>query len=308
MELKKYFRQRIVRYRAVRDFRGLCYHAIEDKTYQNRTLHNVNLDSFRSQIKSFGSKFSFVSLEELRELYLDNSRHISKVMTLTFDDGFKGIKDIDDIVTKHKIPVTVFLNKLHVTGNLNWREKLRTIIDSMLVDEFLTYLGKNDLGKKLSRINKQNFYYASKTPIFNSKDFDKIITNFLVLKGINSGSENLYLSDSEITKLDTDLYTFGNHSTSHFILSTLSKIEQQEEIGENHSFLQRYPNFRSYFAPPFGGIESVNKNTIDVLKDLRYDILALTNTDAFGSVISEYPEYLNDFFVFNRFSPRNEIY
>lgn len=72
-------------------------------------------------------------------------------------------------------------------------------------------------------------------------------------------------------------YWYGNHSSNHYVLSSLSLQEQRREILETDAFLRRLNHIKRSvsFSLPFGESHHVNHETISALKDLGYKSLLM---------------------------------
>ena len=65
----------------------------------------------------------------------------------------------------------------------------------------------------------------------------------------------------------------GSHGVSHTLLSRLSYEKQKKELKESKKFLENITNKKcKTFCYPYGGKISYNNNTLNILKELDYEI------------------------------------
>jgi len=104
---------------------------------------------------------------------------------------------------------------------------------------------------------------------------------------------NKYCFDNKQYLIKNDLVNYGNHTANHYLLSSLSKEEQYEEIIKCKKFLDGQDiNQSKIFCIPFGGMNSFNKDTLSNLNDLNYETI-LKSTNDLDSVA--YSKQINRF-------------
>ena len=124
----------------------------------------------------------------------------------------------------------------------------------------------------------QNFYSISKDRKFNSIFVEKKLINFFQQRKLYEDNDKLCF-DSKSYFVKNSLISYGNHTANHYMLSSLSKQEQYEEIIECQNFINELDvNKSRVFSIPFGGDDSFNNDTLSILKDLNYNkVLKSTN-------------------------------
>ena len=87
------------------------------------------------------------------------------------------------------------------------------------------------------------------------------------------------------------------------------KKNQYEEIIEGENFLKQYEiDFSNVFSIPFGGNDSYNQETLDILNELRYSACLLSSGSLTNNVfINNSILNFNELITINRIMPRNEI-
>ena len=103
--------------------------------------------------------------------------------------------------------------------------------------------------------------------------------------------------------------SYGNHTKSHFLLSSISKKNQEEEINDCHEFLNNgsIPDRISrIFSVPFGGINSFNNDTVKILLNLNYKGILLSRSRV-NNIFSSGSEDSIGIKTMERFMPLNDL-
>jgi len=83
----------------------LCYHSISNDGW----TFSTRLDEFERQIKYLSSEYQFISLKEVCD-HVSNKKPVTvPSIALTFDDGYKNILSLKQIIKKYSLKPTVFL-------------------------------------------------------------------------------------------------------------------------------------------------------------------------------------------------------
>tara|TARA_Y100001935_G_C17306066_1_gene512382 strand:- start:373 stop:1296 length:924 start_codon:yes stop_codon:yes gene_type:complete len=253
-KLQKYFTSHIVLYHST--FSNIP-NEIKDG------LHNIHPEVLYKQITWYKNNFDIVKVDKLF-----NDTDIKGKMSITFDDGYQSVADeAFPILKELNVPCTIFINGCSMENSIFWRDKIRFIINQHLIDDFLNYY-KNE--KKIRLLTKHNFYKHTKSPMINSKFIDDLCSNFLKERHGKLKLNN-YCFRSQNKLIDDSLVSYGNHSYSHYVLSSLSANEQEIEISKNHKILENCSNKSKIFSIPFGGPKDFNSTTIEIIKKFGYN-------------------------------------
>lgn len=278
----------------------LCYHSVENenKLIYKKGIHNVTPEFFELQLKKLKKYYSILPLNEF--LYA-KSRGKKRIAAITFDDAYKNvvIKAIP-VLEYYKLPYTIFVNSKIFEKKMLWRDKVRYIINSNLIIDFREFLDSEN-GLLFSDFFWDNFYSETKRKNINSKILEEVIDKYIKIEF----DENLYLNIDEIKKLPKKC-TIGNHSHSHYNLASLSKEDQFVEINSCHQNLQMIRGFVNIFAIPFGGYDTFNQDTLDILNDLGYNSFIMTNQNRFQKKDIKFPFNSHSLLYSNRILPSNE--
>jgi len=265
----------------------LLYHSLGSKEQFNKNIDHVKLDVLYNQLEYIQKYWKFVSIDEYA-----NSKKKNGIASVTIDDGYKNIIDESlDVFKSLNIPITLFINSASFEKKIFWRDKVRYLIKKNLVFEFLNN------SKLFNKEKIDNFYHITKNPKFNSIQVEKEIDQFLYKKNINLNNELKLCFDDKKYLIKDDLIFYGNHTANHYMLSSLSRQEQYNEINDCKNFIDKLNvNTTKIFGVPFGGENSFNEDTITILRDLDYQILLKSNNSLDGKNFSS---------QINRFMPKN---
>ena len=247
----------------------------------NSSIHDVNYDEVCSQLRDLSKNMDFVSIDEWFE-----TKNKKGIATITFDDAYLNIFEgiIRELITLN-IPSTVFLIGKSLDNKLHWREKVVFLINNDLLKKFEEYL--ISINNNSLMIDFKKFYSSTKAKNVSSILIEKYIDEFLLENNINIKSKLI----SSSTDLVSNKYvTYGNHSYNHYLLSTLDYDKQFFEIKTGlDKLVEEKLNFTKTFSVPFGGVQSINKDSLKIFEKLSIKNVLLT-TNSFQPIKNDIKE------------------
>ncbi len=254
----------------------ILYHSIGLNSKFRDNIDHINLEILQTQLKTIQKFWKFIPIDE----YVD-VKNKKGLASLTIDDGYKNIIDEALEVFEYlKIPITIFVNSSTFKGKIFWRDKVRYLIDNNKVDEFIN--NSNLFEKK--HLNK--FYSISKNPIYNSIEVENEIDQFILRENLKMNNRYEFCFDNKDYLIKHPLISYGNHTANHYVLSSLTKEQQYDEIIECKNFIDTIDiNKSKVFSIPFGGNNSFNSDTLLNLDDLNYKTI-LKSTNDLDSIFS----------------------
>ena len=254
----------------------LLYHSLGTNSKFKDNIDHVDLEILETQLKNIQKYWKFVSIDEYTE-----SNNKKGLASLTIDDGYKNVIDEALLIFENlNIPFTIFINSSTLKGKTFWRDKIRYLIEKNMVEKFInssTLFEKNHIEK---------FYYITKDPKFNSIEVEKEIDKFILKENLEVNSSHKFCFDNNKYFIKHPLVSYGNHTASHYVLSSLSSQEQYQEIVQCKNFIDKLQiNKSNVFSVPFGGDQSFNNETLSILNDLNY-INILKSTNNLDNVLS----------------------
>ena len=259
------------------------YHYIRDYNEKYPHFNFLSKKNYLGQLNKFKEDGIITQKEDLMNL--------SKNYIFTFDDGFKDhlyaadeLKKIGAIgiffISTYPIKNKDFLDvhKTHlITGKMGGKIPLETLY------KYLKEIGED---KFLNNIEKKKFSspYANQKDTEEKKEFKKIINYCSNLKkrsnilnyllkffNIDESPDDFYLNEEEIKYLSDIGMIIGSHSVKHTLLSRLNINEQEKELRESKEFIETITKKEcDFFCYPYGGKNSYDQNTLNLLKKLGY--------------------------------------
>jgi peptidoglycan/xylan/chitin deacetylase (PgdA/CDA1 family) len=281
----------------------LLFHSIKsDKSKNTKNIHEISIENFKSDILWLDKNFDIISLDKFVSLKDKKGK-----VVITFDDGYLSIfKHALPFLIENKIPSTVFLNGANIDGGILWRDKIRYIIKNKQVDKFYDFV----VNKKLDLpLIKDNFYCSSKSPTINSKLLNELIDEFFLING--GYHDSLSIDDTIASLLDliqSEYVSYGNHGFNHYLMSSLSHKEQLDEVLDNEIYFHNNGiKLSKIFSIPFGGDETYDNNTLDILLKNNYNSILLSRNRLNITSVKSYKSVFIDRFMPQEKNHRNLI-
>jgi peptidoglycan/xylan/chitin deacetylase (PgdA/CDA1 family) len=277
-------------------FARLCapvfnYHGCFEETPTDVSpLDSITPQALYSQIESAKRWVRFITIDELSSLST-----LSGVAAVTFDDGYKSVIETAlPVFEALNVPFTIFVNTKPLEGKIFWRHKVVALTAMGRADECDAAL------KHLYRHPGLTFYQNLKHPNNNSRQIEEQLDEVLSSHDITLHTSN-HLFDNVSYLQSHKLISYGNHSHSHYVLSSLSRSEQCEEIAKTKTFLEGVPGLQvsKVFSLPFGQEQHVNLDTLAALRENGYQTLLMNR----GGVNRHKIAIRGDIRIVDRFSP-----
>lgn len=147
--MKSSFFQRIkkgLRRMRLHPIRVFVFHQVSD-VFEPDTMWECDWtrkDEFKQNISKLSSKFTFISLDEVRKHLAHDKWRFKDYAALTADDGWASLKNIVPWLVEKKVPVTLFLNPSCLDGkHWNSRETDKLLTEKevvSLVEQYSPYV------------------------------------------------------------------------------------------------------------------------------------------------------------------------
>tara|TARA_A100001015_G_C15003126_1_gene719450 strand:+ start:795 stop:1670 length:876 start_codon:yes stop_codon:yes gene_type:complete len=259
------------------------YHYIRDFDNKLPYFNFLPKEKFIGQLNKFG-----------QSAFLKNEKDFGKndkEIVLTFDDGIKDHVEVAEELKKKNIVGIFFIptsplikddlldvHKSHlITGKINGKEAL---------DALKNYFNKNGIKNPYNSKEKEKFKkkYSNQKDDTEKKEFKKIINyygninlktnalNFLLEKfDIKVKAKDFYMSSEEIKYISDMGMIIGSHSVNHDLLSRLDNKEQNKELKDSKKLIEDITKKKcNFFCFPYGGIDSYNNHSLQILNELGY--------------------------------------
>lgn len=261
----------------------LIYHAtmpIENNLLISGNIHNIVPDTLYQQFEILKKHKKIVFIDELCSR-IATGKDTSELACITFDDGYRSVIDYGlPILEALEVPATLFVITSIMESAILWRDKIRYLINSQLVDDFLKFAVSIDSHFNIIKANR--FYAATKQPdsisssVINSTVDKYMLERNLSLKNLKNG---VYSDWTQLEAIQSEYLALGNHSHNHYVLSTMSPDEQHLDIYTAHQHLSQRNLLQSnVFSIPFGGKETYNEETLNIIESLGYKSICLSSS------------------------------
>lgn len=272
---------------------GILYHSISKEGNElNHSFNSTSSDIFEEHLIYLKKRFNFINYINLsnRDFVLPPNP-----MILTFDDGYRDNYEVAyPLLIKHNIPAIFFIT----TNFLDNKEISNSNVLAFLIDEYgFKFVTEStlDYGLKIPKsIKPENLiWYISSN--FDSRIVYEIVNSILSSKNlerINLADElKLYMDLAQLKNINQDLITYGNHTSNHFNLAFLNRIEQYDEIASSHKLLANISKLSSQkipFAFPFGHNNlHFNEITKEIISELKIDFTFTAESRSYNSANSK---------------------
>lgn len=288
------------------------YHAVYPESGPTNPLiadniHNIAPEMLYEQLALLRKTTTVLPLDELADR-IRQGKAVQGMAAITFDDGYRSVLTYAvPVLEALDIPATFFLSTKLVQSGAFWRDKVRYIISQGLVADFLRFAVEQEPG--FQRVRAEHFYRDTKDPdIINSRLVETLLDTFLEQHGgdMNALSTGIYCHATDLTSQTYDGLTFGNHTHSHYVLSSISADEQYDDIALAASFLREMGlPCSGLFSIPFGGKRDFNQDTLAILHDLGYTgfVLSAGKSNVSASIPAARQDAQHDMVAIQRFMP-----
>jgi len=261
-------------------FQILTYHRILPE-FQPFAIDVKPVDRFRKQVQILASSFRVITVEQLIEEIECNTMKPNTVC-ITFDDGYlDNFQFAFPILRDHGLSATIFLTTdLINTDRVLWPDTVLLAIKKTNVKRFTYKNAKivdadfTNLGNRL----KTSFALLKWLKRFEPSERDKRIGDILSICRIKAMStERLMLNWQEVKEMRRAGFSFGSHTKTHPILSSLTAKAAEKEIVESKIAIETAlgESIRT-FAYPNGQAGDFNENCKSVLERSGYDCALTT--------------------------------
>ena len=262
----------------------IMYHYI--RTYSNEFpfFNFLHINDFKKQINLFKKK----NLLKISENFQNFITSENKIL-LSFDDGIKDHYLIFKELLKHKIKGIFFISTYPIINkDFLDAHKIHLILGKFNLDQIIKAFDNFKIKINFKKINSENKKYQLdstnnedekkkiKIKIFlnfnlkndNNKIIKLLFDYFFSKKEQKELFKNFYLTKKQIKEMQDKGMLIGGHSNTHKLLGNLTNKDQKLEIEKNIQFLSKVIKEKiNFFAYPYGGNLSFNKDTIKILNN-----------------------------------------
>jgi len=267
-----------------------------------------SLEKFENQMNYLSKNSNVISLEDYTS-YLEGNGDIPQNSTvLSFDDGLKDhYKNVFPILKSKGFPATFFpitdcMNSFNVPivqkvqfllaelGSVNFANEFNLSVKEKFPELYSKVKVTNDLNEKTKRrwddALTSNLKYNIGSLDFETKDI--IVGSIFnkTFKDEENFCKELYMDYDEMKEMLEHNVTFGGHTHTHPILSTLSKENQRYELKKSKEILEKNLGTKiNFFSYPNG---KFNEDTINILKEQKYSCALSTKVKLNEGIVDKF--------------------
>jgi peptidoglycan/xylan/chitin deacetylase (PgdA/CDA1 family) len=270
----------------------LMYHRVIPKNKAMAGLQAgmyVEPETFDRHILYLREHFEIIPLSGLLPALSGGNKITNKPFcVLTFDDGWADFYEYAfPIIRKYAVPATVFLPTDYIgTGRCFWTDRLSEMIYERCSrqQESNTIAPDNTLTRKLASLQgSRERQLESAIQILKSlrnEEIEHILSELAAIWAVNGPAlARTFLSWEEVLEMaGSGVVSFGSHSASHRILTTLSGGEVLEELISSKERLLAADVVNDAFIPFCYPNGDYNENIAKMVRDAGYSLAVTTRS------------------------------
>lgn len=288
-------------------FRILNYHRVNDFN-DPFTIDSVAATDFESQMHHVSKYYHVLSLDDIYN-HIQNKQNLPKqCLAITFDDGYEdNYTYAYKILKKYNLPATIFITVDAVDSQAPlWFDKVLSAFKTTSKKKFNCPL-KEELFEIESIDQKINAAHVmlEKLKKLDNDQRNKTVIDVITQLGLPSTGElqttSKLLTWSQIKEMSSNKISFGSHTMTHPILTSLPAQEMEWELRESKKILeQKIDKKVRFFAYPNGKAADFNENVVQSIKQADYKAAVTTAPDI------NYP--FTDPYIWGRYKPwQNQV-
>lgn len=248
----------------------VAYHFIGDPVFPG--LKTLPLANFKTQLRHLQENYHLIAFDDLRDFILHKRPLPPDPCLLTFDDGTKDHLNIvlPELVFR-KIPAMFFVLGRQPEEGVAMVHKVQMLTAKLGEAKFQSAFLKmcDDATRELFFKKEKEClaeYPTSKFDSLKFRTFKRVIGKFmfdearpfldeLFLEKIGNEkewSEKLYLSDSDLNKIQKAGFTIGGHGVEHRWMTSLEGQEKENEIKKSSERVSKFADKPLVFSYPYG--------------------------------------------------------
>ena len=226
----------------------------------------VYRDTFERQIEYLTRRFLILSFQEALKMWERKSADPDeRYCIVTFDDGWRdNYEHAFPVLKKYGVPATIFLPTEFIgTNRWFWPDRLGYLLnhhyglkaewnglDSLsLLKKKHPWLNGFETGNKEAIID----FLIEKAKQQSPEEIEEAIGELASVLELEVPRERILLNWEEVREMSREGISFGSHTLTHRILTTLSMEEMEHEIGASFRSLQvEGVNWTPVFCYPNG--------------------------------------------------------
>lgn len=273
----------------------IMYHKID---YDASPLFgaSVNPDVFERHISQLSKNYEIIDLNDINKSWSSrSSRKINKdFVILTFDDGYRNnYIHAFPVLKKYRVPATIFLATGFIgTDRLLWHDEIAWILYNAASVPEIAALAKHNIYQDItddlllfyncdkSEQVKILFSIVAKLKCLSIEERIRMIKGLAKVCKVNiwpGKSSRAMLSWDEVVEMSDNGISFGSHTVSHPVMSSVSASNARSEIVTSKKIIEGYiQKSVTTFAYPYGKRDDFTNETVKILSDEGFECACST--------------------------------
>ena len=275
----------------------IYYHRVNDS--DDAFFAATPVEVFREQIRYLARNFSIVSLDDIAKGRFGESTFS---VAITFDDGYRdNFLYAFPILKELGLPATIFLATDYIgSGEIPWYDQVclackltqANVLD--MTDSGGPLLNLTSSAQRLSAAQKLLPWLRSLSFSDRKESIQRILVRLKT--NVRLAWPNMMLDWSEVRQMAKQGITFGGHTKSHPVLSSITGNHLRDEVGGSKKKIESMLQTSvAHFAYPFGKYADVGNEAKQAVIDAGFET-AVTTENGFNVPSS-------DLFALRRFTP-----
>jgi peptidoglycan/xylan/chitin deacetylase (PgdA/CDA1 family) len=305
--------------------KAIMYHYVREYDPEVPNFTFLDVREFRRQLDYFNEQYGYVSKEEW-DVFLSTGSisRISGKVILTFDDATRcHYKFVLPELLKRKLWGIFYVPTApYSEGKLLDVHLIHLLCGTFTGGQLLDSLTRLSVDAPICAGKREvfeRFTYKAQKNNPGISEFKRVMNYFLpqhyksvllkrIVEDLNFtyDSNQFYVKMDELLEMKNQGMVIGSHSHRHFLMSTLTAEEQEQELETSFSVLEAFSEFgQRTYCHPYGGAHSYNSDTLLILNrfGVKYSFSVenreITNLD-YSSSIHNLPRFDCNYFPFGR--------
>ncbi len=239
-------------------------------------VYSCDAENFRKHLLFLQANFRIISLEELSEIIKNKQVVTEKLALITFDDGYSDNYHVAYPILKSlNLTATFFITTSLIGANtVPWWDEIAWHVkhcagQSIQLNDWVKPIvinrkvSREDIRKVLQKIKNKPEKISEQ--LFELKTIASTKIN-------NNLQKNLFMSWDQVNEMARNNMSFGAHSHTHRVFSSLSMSEVEFEVAESKRLIERNlckpVKSLSY---PIGHANTYHHSMFDIIEKKGYE-------------------------------------
>lgn len=254
--------------------RVLFYHGVDNRVNPAVEAEIFDINEFENQIEYLVKHYEIISIEDFEQRFI-NSSFTNREVVLTFDDGYaNNLYIVDPILSKYKLPYTVFISTEHITTGQFFPTSVNRIITKgaglnkvEIPSQNLSFslTTEEEINNAVSQISKLLKSLPIKEVRDITNDLIKNVSKVQWLELMEKYKSVRPMNWDEVLELSSkEGVTIGSHCMWHICChANQSEYDLKNQIEESKIQIEQKINKQcKYFAYPNGDYTSYSNEIV----------------------------------------------